>query len=223
MLFRSKDSLDGYVPDESNWGNFRRYEDTTDWDEPDNVPKRNFSYANVTKANTNKGPSPPPKYGRDRFNRLPMKPPPVPNNTRPVKKLYKQSLKTTSIPLPVSATSFDQRMDRLESMMNKFVDQIQQLTTRVTTLETAKTFTSESSFVFDTQFASPTEFTNRYNKRTRFNNNPLAASTSSASSNTVTSEMLCREFPLITFSSNCQSIQSRITTGRSKHSTLGHI
>src|SRR2546430_1047145 len=72
FLANTKDSLGGYVPDESNWGNFGRYEDTTDWEEPDNVPKRrNFSYADVTKSNTNKGPSSPPKYGRDRFNRLP--------------------------------------------------------------------------------------------------------------------------------------------------------
>src|SRR2546427_2167851 len=59
---------------------------------------------------------------------------------------------------------------RLESMMNNFVEQIQQLTTRVTTLETSKMLTPETIFNVDTQFASPAEFTNRYNKRTRFNN-----------------------------------------------------
>src|SRR2546427_8629198 len=79
---------------------------------------------------------------------------------------------------------------RLESMMNNFVEQIQQLTTRVTTLETSKMLTPETIFNVDTQFASPAEFTNRYNKRTRFNNTSLVASTSSASSNTVTSDML---------------------------------
>ena len=99
-------------------------------------------------------------------------------------------MKATPTPSPVSATTFDQRMDKLESMFNKFAEQIQQLTTRVTTLETSKMLTPETIFNVDMHFASPTEFTNRYNKRTRFDNNSLASSSSPPSNTTVTSEIL---------------------------------
>ena len=73
-------------------------------------------------------------------------------------------------------------MNKLESMMNKFAEQLQQLNNWMVTLETNQVLQAGPQISVDTQFASPTSFINRNNKHTMFTEVISCTSTESPAS-----------------------------------------